>query len=90
MKALGARVEWKVRRPLDMYGSGSTTCEQRTGPWAVVVVMRLLAASLEANLTGTKTKHTARDVYRVYTVRIYSQSHGMWARCGMDIGMDML
>jgi hypothetical protein len=67
MKVLGARVEWKVRRPLDMRGSGSgsTTREQRTGPWAVVVVMRPLAASLEANLAGTKTKHTARDLYRV-------------------------
>jgi hypothetical protein len=32
----------------------------------VVVVMRPLAASLEANLAGTKTKHTARDLYRVY------------------------
>ena len=66
MEALGARVEWKVRWALDMRGSGSTTREQWTGPWAVVVVMRPLAASLEANLAGTKTKHTARDLYGVY------------------------
>lgn len=70
MKAPGARVKWKVRWALDMRGSGSgsgsTTREQWTGPWAVVVVMRPLAASLEANLAGTKTKHTARDLYGVY------------------------